>query len=57
MVEFFSTSDMELEYIEIVHPDTLVELSNEWVEGATACIVAYCGNVRLIDNLELIPYS
>ena len=57
MINFFSSSKMELEYIEIVDPVTLVDLSNEWVEGATACLVAYCGNVRLIDNLELVPYS
>ena len=57
MVDYFAASEMELEYIEIVHPVTLIELSNDWVEGATACIVAYCGNVRLIDNLELVPYS
>lgn len=56
MINFFSSSKMELEYIEIVDPVTLVELSNEWVEGATACLVAYCGKVRLIDNLELVPY-
>jgi pantoate--beta-alanine ligase len=57
MVDYFAASEMELEYIEIVHPVTLIELSNKWVEGATACIVAYCGNVRLIDNLELVSYS
>jgi pantoate--beta-alanine ligase len=57
MVDYFAASEMELEYIEIVHPVTLIELSNDWVEGATACIVAYCGNVRLIDNLELVSYS
>jgi pantoate--beta-alanine ligase len=57
MVDYFAASEMELEYIEIVHPVTLIDLSNEWVEGATACLVAYCGNVRLIDNLELVPYS
>lgn len=57
MIDFFSTSDMELEYIEIVDPTTLTNLTTEWVEGATACIVAYCGSVRLIDNLELVPYN
>lgn len=57
MVDYFAASKMELEYIEIVHPSTLIELSDKWVEGATACIVAYCGKVRLIDNLELVPYS
>jgi pantoate--beta-alanine ligase len=57
MIEFFSDSQMELEYIEIVHPETLVALNTEWTQGATACIVAYCGKVRLIDNLELVPYG
>lgn len=56
MIDFFSSSKMELEYIEIVHPTTLMELNNVCVEGATACLSAYCGNIRLIDNLELVPY-
>lgn len=54
---FFATSSMELEYFSIVNPDTLMPLTDNWVNGATACIAAYCGEVRLIDNQELIPYS
>lgn len=49
----FDQSSLELEYLEIVHPDTLESLSDTWVDGATCCIAAYCGNVRLIDNMEL----
>lgn len=57
VVENFSESKMNLEYFDIVHPETLESLTYQWTEGATACIVAYCGEVRLIDNLELIPFS
>lgn len=47
-------SDLKLEYIEIVHPSTLISLSEKWVAGAVCCIAAYCGDVRLIDNIVLI---
>lgn len=47
------SSKLELEYFSIVDPETLVELSEVWVPGAIACIVAYAGEIRLIDNLEL----
>lgn len=57
MMEFFEDSDLEVEYISIVHPDTLMELNQYWVKGATACVVAYCGEVRLIDNMELVESS
>ncbi|MBI1836023.1 MAG: pantoate--beta-alanine ligase [Flavobacteriia bacterium] len=50
---FFNTSELTLEYIEIVDPLTLVSLDENWVEGATMCIAAFCGEVRLIDNLQL----
>lgn len=55
MLGFFGKSGLKLEYLEIVEPSSLFPLSDEWVPGATACIVAYCGSVRLIDNMELIP--
>ncbi len=50
----FKKSGMKLEYLEIVHPYTLQSLSKKWVPGANACIAAYCGEVRLIDNLQLV---
>jgi pantoate--beta-alanine ligase len=54
MIAYFNNSGLELEYLQIVHPDTLNDLNQYWVSGATACIAAYCGDVRLIDNMELI---
>ena len=53
--EEFNNSDMELEYVEIVDPLTLKELDSEWVPGATMCIAAFCGEVRLIDNSVIVP--
>ena len=50
---FFNSGNLALEYFEIVNPITLEALTDTWVEGATACIVAFCGDVRLIDNLKL----
>ncbi|WP_417266485.1 pantoate--beta-alanine ligase [Brumimicrobium sp.] len=54
MIEYFEQTSLKLEYLQIVHPDTLNDLNQYWVSGATACIAAYCGDVRLIDNMELI---
>jgi pantoate--beta-alanine ligase len=53
-LDTFSDSTLKVEYLEIVHPRTFEKLESNWVEGATACIVAYCGQVRLIDNMEII---
>ena len=55
MMTYFQSSTLKLEYLQIVHPETLNDLNQYWVDGATACISAYCGDVRLIDNMELIP--
>ena len=54
MISIVEASDLELEYLEIVDSETLLPLNNFGLPGATACIVAYCGEVRLIDNLELV---
>ncbi len=48
-MEYFSRSPLELEYLEIVDPDTLQPIE-QWVPGARMCIAAYCGEIRLIDN-------
>jgi len=56
-IESFKKTTLTLEYLEIVHPRTFEYLETGWVEGATVCLVAYCGNVRLIDNMEIIPFS
>ncbi|MGB0932675.1 MAG: pantoate--beta-alanine ligase [Lishizhenia sp.] len=54
MLSILDVSDLELEYLEIVDAETLLPLTDFWLPGATACVVAYCGEVRLIDNLELV---
>ncbi|MCT4562494.1 MAG: pantoate--beta-alanine ligase [Crocinitomicaceae bacterium] len=51
--ERIQNSPLEMEYVEIVHPTTLENLTDQWTDGATACVVAYAGKVRLIDNLQL----
>lgn len=45
---------LRVEYVAIINPTTLETLSTEWVEGAVCCIAAYCGDVRLIDNMILM---
>jgi pantoate--beta-alanine ligase len=44
---------LELEYLEIVDGKTLKRLTDSWVDGAVCCIAAFCGQVRLIDNMQL----
>lgn len=51
--EKINRSDLILEYLEIVNPVSLESLSEKWCSGARACIVAYCNEVRLIDNLQV----
>jgi pantoate--beta-alanine ligase len=49
-VDFFNSGKLKLEYLEIVDAESLSEISN-WNFEAVCCIAAYCGKVRLIDNL------
>ena len=51
---FFVQSNLKLEYMNLVDPKTLEELDSEWVPHARICIAAYCGDVRLIDNMEVV---
>jgi pantothenate synthetase len=51
--DYFATGTLELEYLEIIDGATLQPLSAEWSDNAVMCIAAYCGPVRLIDNLAL----
>lgn len=55
MKAYFENSSLKLEYLDIVDPKSLASLNQYWVPGSTACIAAFCGEVRLIDNMELIP--
>ncbi len=49
-----SLPEVRLDYLEIVHPDTLAPLTNTG-HGALAAIAAWIGSTRLIDNVVLLP--
>lgn len=53
-LEYFSNGKLRLEYLEIVNGANLKSLDNEWDEYTVVCLAAFCGAVRLIDNLELV---
>lgn len=53
-LEYFNKGELKLEYLNIVNPETLLEI-DKWVPGTRACLAAYCGEVRLIDNMEIVP--
>lgn len=52
-IEFFHQSKLKLEYLEIVDSENLKPLDSEWKSNSTCCIAAFCGAVRLIDNMQL----
>lgn len=54
MIEYFNQSPLQLEYLQIVHPETMEDLNQYWVSGAIAGLAAFSGEVRLIDNMELV---
>lgn len=47
-------SPLKLEYLQIVDSKTLEALDETWSDSATVCIAAYCGEVRLIDNMTIL---
>lgn len=47
-----TNSNFRIDYVDLVHPDTIEHL--EWVkEAGLLAVAAYLGNTRLIDNLVL----
>ncbi len=49
-----ASTELELEYAEIVHPDTLLPVTRAGRNtSAVACVAAHAGKVRLIDNMYL----
>lgn len=52
LITFFNTGKLKLEYLEIVDDLTLQPIQNSQ-KSCTCCIAAFCGNVRLIDNMRL----
>lgn len=51
--DLIDAGGLQTEYLEIVHPLTLQKLTDDWVDGAVCCVAAYCGTVRLIDNMSI----
>lgn len=51
-LSYFETGNLVLEYLEIVDVESL-QNSEDWNSQSVCCIAAYCGKVRLIDNLLL----
>ncbi len=50
--DFFNEGSLCLEYLEIVNAADLSPIK-DWEEDCVCCIAAFCGKVRLIDNLVL----
>jgi pantoate--beta-alanine ligase len=51
-LEYFESGTLILEYLDIVDVESL-EKVEDWKSPSVCCIAAYCGKVRLIDNLLL----
>lgn len=49
--------EVRVEYLELVHPDTLEPVSQLGPEGAVMLAAVHMGTTRLIDNLTLRPGS
>lgn len=53
--EFSKFSEFDLEYFEIVNPETLLAVDNPLKgERCRALVAVYLGNIRLIDNIKII---
>lgn len=52
LIDFFNSGKLKLEYLEIVDDLTLKPI-DKIQKNCTCCIAAFCGNVRLIDNMSL----
>lgn len=53
LVELFNQGTLQLQYLEICDNDSLRPVS-QITSTCTCCIAAFCGKVRLIDNLPLL---
>ena len=51
-IDIFKKSSLNLEYLEVVNSETF-EKVNSLEPNSICCIAAYCGNIRLIDNILL----
>jgi len=51
-LEMFAEGNLKLEYLELVDDLTFRPLDDTWSTHSSCCIAAYCGEVRLIDNMS-----
>lgn len=51
-ITYFNQGNLELEYLEILDEKSF-DTASDWSSNNVCCIAAYCGKVRLIDNLLL----
>ncbi len=55
-LNFEAKSLAKLEYFELVHPESFTRFKKfDSGQKSSICVAAYIGNVRLIDNLPIIP--
>jgi pantothenate synthetase len=50
--QLITESALRLDYLLLVDPNTLLPIDNN-AHAAVVCVAAYCGEVRLIDNMLL----
>lgn len=50
--QLITESALRLDYLLLVDPNSLLPIDNN-AQSAVACVAAYCGEVRLIDNMLL----
>ena len=50
-----TSESVRTEYVEICNPVTL-QTTSDSSQGAVICVAAWFGDVRLIDNVELLPH-
>ncbi|PZX57862.1 pantoate--beta-alanine ligase [Algoriphagus chordae] len=54
--DFEETPLASLEYFELIHPESFTSYSDfDPTQKSSICVAAYLGNIRLIDNLPIIP--
>jgi pantoate--beta-alanine ligase len=51
--QLIAASTLRLDYLLLVDPDSLLPIANN-AQSAVVCVAAYCGEVRLIDNMLLL---
>lgn len=54
--DFERIPSAKLEYFELIHPDTFASYSQfDLNEKSSICVAAFIGEIRLIDNMPIIP--